>query len=295
LYILAAAVLWSLSGAFVKLLRPPATIGGGVIPASTLASLGLGQPPVPELVIAFYRCLFAGLVLIPTLRRADLSFRPLMLVMALCFAIMNALFVSALGRGTAANAILLQYTAPLWMYLASVWILREPTNRRNTVALLVALCGVAVIVVAAWHQSELQVVLIALGSGVAYAGVVLCLRVLRDASPRWLTVWNHLLAAFALLPLLWLHATPRPSQLLCLALFGAVQMALPYWLMSRGLKSVNPQEAGTITLIEPLLNPVWAYLVAGDTPETATVLGGSLILLALVWRYFPTSGTRVAT
>jgi DME family drug/metabolite transporter len=64
-------------------------------------------------------------------------------------------------------------------------------------------------------------------------------------------------------------------------------MALPYALFARGLKHVSPQEAGMITLLEPLLNPLWAYLISPqtDTPGPATLLGGSLIVGALAWHY----------
>jgi drug/metabolite transporter (DMT)-like permease len=64
-------------------------------------------------------------------------------------------------------------------------------------------------------------------------------------------------------------------------------MALPYWLMARSLKVVSPQEAGTISLLEPLLNPLWAYLVSGEQPSLYTLAGGAFILGALAWRYWP--------
>jgi drug/metabolite transporter (DMT)-like permease len=90
-------------------------------------------------------------------------------------------------------------------------------------------------------------------------------------------------------PILWGSALPAASQLVVLFFFGALQMALPYWLVARGLRSVSPQEAGTITLLEPLLTPVWAYLVSPDTemPTGYTFVGGALILGALAWRYWP--------
>src|SRR5205814_10522904 len=78
-----------------------------------------------------------------------------------------------------------------------------------------------------------------------------------------------------------------PGQVGGLAVYGAVQMALPYWLVARGLRSVSPQEAGTLTLLEPLLNPLWAYAVSGETPHDFTLFGGVFILGALVWRYWP--------
>jgi drug/metabolite transporter (DMT)-like permease len=275
LLLAAAALLWSLSGAFKSVLTRD-------------TSLGLSHPPVDSLSIAFYRVLFAGLVLLPTLRRQDISFRPVMAVMVACFATMNALFVIALTRGTAADAILLQYTAPMWMYLASIWLLGEPPDRRSSVAVAIGLAGIAVILLGSFQGgAPLPVVAIGLGSGVAYAGVVLCLRVLRGVSPRWLTVVNHLAGALVVLPLVWGLAAPTWPQLGVLFLFGTVQMALPYWLAARALQSVSPQEAGTITLLEPLLNPLWAYLVAGEVPSRFTFIGGVFILGALVWRYWP--------
>jgi drug/metabolite transporter (DMT)-like permease len=275
--IVLAALLWSTSGAFTK-----------VLTRDTL--LDLNTPEITPLQIAFFRVLFAGAVLVPTLRRRDLSFRPMMLPMVATFAIMNATFVSALALGTAANAILLQYTAPMWMFLVSVWWLGERADLRSFAALLIGLVGVGIIIKGGWDEAKLSVIGLGLGSGVAYAGVVVCLRVLRDGSSRWLTVLNHLGSALVLVPFVWLLPLPSPGQLGLLFLYGAAQMGLPYWLMARGLRTVSAQEAGTITLLEPLLNPIWAYLVSREEPAQATLIGGTFILGALVWRYWPRGG-----
>src|SRR5262249_54872732 len=133
LCIVLAALLWSLSGAFSKLLTRD-------------TGWGLNDPAVHPLVMAFYRVFFAGVVFLPTLRRSDFSFRRMMPAMVASFAVMNALFIWAMAQGTAANAILLQYTAPMWMYLASVWWLGEPADRRSSVSLVVGLVGIAVII-----------------------------------------------------------------------------------------------------------------------------------------------------
>jgi DME family drug/metabolite transporter len=272
-----AAVLWSLSGAFTKILTQDASV------------LHVGTVPVHPVLIAFYRVLFAGLALVPFLRVRDLSFRPAMIAMVACFAVMNILYVLAMGWGSAANAVLLQYTGPMWMYLASIWWLGEQAQRRSTVALAIGLAGIGFIIWGSWQPAQLVVIGIALGSGVAYAGVILFLRILRASSSRWLTVLNHLCSALVLIPALWYFGAPAPSQLAILALFGTVQMALPYWLVARGLRVVSPQEAGTIMLLEPLVNPLWAYLVAPKTevPSVFTVIGGGLIVGGLAWRYWP--------
>jgi drug/metabolite transporter (DMT)-like permease len=271
-----AAVLWSTSGAYTKLLT-------NVMPEQ------FGQPEIESSQIACYRVFFAGLVLVPLLRRSDLSFRPLMLASGACFALMNWLFITAQAEGTAANAVLLQYTAPMWMYVVSVFCLGEPANRRGTIALVVGMIGIAVIVAGGWEGGQASVILLALASGVGYAGVMIFLRLLRGQSSRWLTVWNHLCGAVALVPLLIGRPTPTWQQYVVLFLFGTTQMGLAYWLVARGLRVVSPQEAGAITLLEPLLNPVWAYLVspATETPPLTTYVGGALILGALAWRYWP--------
>ncbi len=283
LCIVLAAVLWSLSGAFTKVLTQDTPLGLNEPPIETLTLGGMHF----AVQIACYRVLFAGLALSLTLRRRDLVFRPAMAGMLACFTTMNALFISAMALGTAANAILLQYSAPLWMYLASVFLLGEKADPRGTISMALGLAGIAIILAGGWEEGDPAVVAIALGSGITYAAVMLFLRVLRDVPARWLTVWNHLLGGLLLVPLLLPLRPPTAVQFGVLIGFGVVQMGLPYWLVARGLQSVSPQEAGTIALLEPVLNPLWAYLVSGETPAPLTFVGGAVILGALALRYWP--------
>ena len=287
LCIVAAAVLWSLSGFFTRLLQHP-------------SDLDLNEPRLTPLQIAFFRALFAGLFLVPMLRPRDVRFRPLMPVMVGTFAAMNALFISAIALGKSANAILLQNTAPFFVYLVAVFLLGEPPDRRSLHALLIGLVGMAVVIVGGWDSDvPMEVTLMGVGSGITYAGIILCLSYLRDESTQWLIVQNHLGSAACLATAVllangstfwvgWLTA-PTARQLAFLAVFGSIQMGLPYFLFARGLRSVSPQEAGAITLLEPVLNPLWAYLVSPetDTPTIYTAIGGVLILGALAYRYLP--------
>lgn len=289
-----AAVVWSLGSLFIRLLREP-------------TPLALHEPELTPLQIAFFRASFAGLIMLPLLKRDELKLRASMIVMAGTFALMSALYLTALSYGAAANAIFLQNTAPLWVCVMSVLFMGERVSRRDWQGVLLGALGAAVIVVGGWprglppdEQARAGLVLLmGLGSGVVYAGVVLFLRSLREYSPAWLVFLNHLgsaltIGAFVLLTTgftAWVGwvSVPTYRQLAVLAIFGAVQMALPYWLFARGLRTVGPQEAGIITLIEPLLNPIWAYLITPekDTPTLPMFVGGALILSALLWRYFP--------
>lgn len=289
-----AAVLWSLGSVFMRILREP-------------LGLGLDSPTLSPLQIAFYRGLFGGLAILAVVRRDQMHVRPAMLVMVIAFSAMSALYLSALGLGAAANAIFLQNTAPVWVYLFAVLILGEAADRRGIEVVVLAALGAVVIVAGGWPRNlppdekrhAVLVLFMGLGSGLVYAVVVLFLRVLREQSTAWIVALNLLgtaatLALFIVLSdgssafISWV-AAPSIRQLLVLAVFGALQMALAYWLFARGLRTVSPQEAAIITLIEPLLNPVWAYLITPekDAPTAPMILGGGLILLALVWRYVP--------
>jgi DME family drug/metabolite transporter len=283
LCILSAAILWSLGGAFTKALTLDTFLGVNEPPIEPWMIAGKAVP----IQIACYRALFAGLVLVPTLRRGDIQFRPMMVIMVGCFALMNATFISAQALGTAANAILLQNSAPLWLYLVSIFCLGETADRRGTLSLFIGLVGIAVIIGGGWQEGELAIVGIGLFSGVTYAGVILSLRVLRDLSSSWLTVWNHLLGGLVLVPFVVLLHPPSWQQYLVLFLFGAIQMGLPYWLIARGLRAVSPPEAGALTLLEPILTPLWTWLIAGETPDAWTYLGGAIIIAALAYRYWP--------
>jgi DME family drug/metabolite transporter len=283
LCILLAAVLWSLGGAFTKALTLETFVGVHDPAIETWSLAGKNLP----IQIACYRALFAGLVLVPTLRRGDIQFRPMMLVMVLCFALMNAAFISAQALGTAANAILLQNSAPLWMYLASIFWLGETADRRSTLSLFLGLFGIAIIIVGGWQEGELAIIGIGLFSGFTYAGVILGLRILRDVSSNWLTIWNHLIGGLVLVPFVLMLHPPTWQQVVVLFFFGAIQLGLPYWLMARGLRSVSAPEAGAITLLEPILNPVWTWLICGEQPTDLTYVGGAVILMALAYRYWP--------
>ena len=244
--------------------------------------------PFP-LQIACYRAIFAGMLLVPTLRLRDLTVRRPMIVMGILFVIMNITFLSAMALGTAANAILLQYSAPLWVYLAGIFWLGERTERRSTIAMWLGMVGIGIIVVGGWQEGELPVIMLALTSGLGYGGILVCMGRLRDVSSPWLTVWNHFWSALVLLPIVVFMTPPSTPQFAVLCLCGMLQLGLPYWLMAKGLRTISPQEAGTITLLEPLLNPLWAYLVSPktETPSTFTFVGGTVILATLAWRYWP--------
>ena len=271
LLIVLAAVLWSSSGVFVK--SPP-------LEALPRDSAGP--------TIAFYRAVVATLVLLPFFRPSRLRWHPALPVLVLCFAAMNILFISSMTLTTAANTILLQYSAPIWMFIASVTLLREKVDRRNVAGLVLGMVGVIVILQSFLGGAEALGVCLGVGAGVAYAGVVVCLRVLRDHDPIVLTTLNFAVSAAVLIP--WVvvsGAVPDAPQAGVITAFGIIQVAAAYLVFTRGMQTVTPQEAGVITLLEPVLNPLWVLLLWHEPVAGATVVGGLFILSGLGVRYLP--------
>ena len=266
--VLGAAVLWSVSGAFTKRIN------------------------LDPSVIAFYRGLFAGLALLPFVPRGRRVVRAAMVPTALAFGAMTGLYIGAIKATTAANAIVLQYTATFWMIPIAALFLRERPDRRTLAGVALAIAGIATIVLDSHRgPSEGRGIALGLGSGVAYAAVVVGLRGLRTLDPVWLSAANNLGGAMVLGA--WIAATtgavpvPGLAPALALVAFGIIQMAIPYILFARGLREITAPEAGLIALLEPILNPIWTYLAAGERPAPATIVGGVLLLSGVTCRYLP--------
>jgi drug/metabolite transporter (DMT)-like permease len=265
--IIVAALLWSSAGFFAK-------------------NPAFDNWPQQQrgLVLAFWRALFAGLLILPAVRKPGWNFK--MAPMAACFATMNATYLSAMVLTTAANAIWLQSTAPWWIFAIGCLVLRQPVNRADLITLLPGGVGAGLILC---HElgGQAQIgILCGLTSAVSYAGVVMFLRALRTEDSAWLVSLNHLVTATLLAPLAFTLGTlPSGIQWPLLLGFGFLQMALPYTLFARGLRSVSSLEASALALLEPVLTPLWAYLVRGEVPAWWTIAGAALILLGLILRY----------
>jgi len=225
------------------------------------------------------------LVFLPFLKRSDLRLSAPVWVSVLTYTAAISAFVSANKLTTAANAIVLQYTAPVFVYLFSWWVLGEKISKLNGAALAIAMIGVAIIALDSAGEPQMIGVLLALLSGVLFAAFMLNLQRTGDISPVYLTWMNNLVCALLLLPFVTGNLAITIDQIAILAVMGAVQLGLPYFLFSKGLRFISLQEASLIALIEPVLNPLWVALVVGEIPATATLVGGGMILLGLGVRY----------
>ncbi|QDU62587.1 EamA-like transporter family protein [Planctomycetes bacterium Pan216] len=273
LLVLTAAILWSTSGSFVK------------------------NIDVPDVAMAAIRALVAGSFMAAwvAMARVRLTWSWLMLPMMLCYMIMNYLFIGAVQRTTAANVIFLQYTAPLWMFLGSVLLLGERADRRSLWCLTAGMIGILVILIG--HASELAShgvgLMMGLTSGFFYGSVALFLRGLSSHDTAWLVAMNNLAAGMVLVVVFWVVGGDFAgwgiggAEFGFLCLFGIAQLGIPYLVFGMGLRTISPQEAGLITLIEPVLNTWLTYVTAGEAPSRSTIVGGAILLLSISLRYLP--------
>jgi len=266
--ILVAAVMWSTSGFFVK------------------SPLFSGWPGP---VLAFWRALFATAILLPFVRRP--RWTPKLIPMVLAYAAMNYTFLSAMTLTNEANAIWLQHTAPVWVFLVGVFVFREPVHRRDWWLLAFCVMGVGFILSNEVGGHSTVGVVFGLLGGATYAAIVLSLRHLREEDGAWLVMLNNLVTAVLFLPIVFHHDIwPTGKQTLYLSGFGMFQMGLPYLLFARGLQRVVGHEASGIVLLEPILVPVWVFLAwrhssTYEAPQWWTLGGGGLILTGLLLRY----------
>lgn len=265
---IAAALLWSTSGLFAK--------------APTFDDW---PRETRGLQLAFWRALFAAVVLLPGVRRP--RFRPALVPMTAAFAAMSATYMSAMSLSTAANAIWLQSTAPVWVCLFGWALWGEPPGRPDLAALAFAAVGVGLIL---WFELATDArwgILLGLASGACYGMIVLSLRSLRGENSAWLVVVNNSASALCLAP--WVLGGdhwPLGSQWPVLVAFGVLQIGLPYLLFTWGLKSISSHEGAGLSLLEPILLPAWVYLAWGsEFPAWWTLAGGGLILTGLAVRY----------
>lgn len=245
---------------------------------------------MPSLQRAGSRALLAAFViflLLPQARRLP-NWR-IVLVLPAYFGA-TCLFVVSNTLTTAANAIFLQSTAPLWVVLLGPLLLRERPTRADLVVLLGVGAGMtmfflAPVARAATAPDSRLGDRVAIVSGLSYALLMLGVRWLSRSGrgeEYALVAWGNLFTApvaFALMPLIpQVPIVGTPTDWLVIAVLGVFQVGLAYTLLVRGLAGVPAVRASLVMMIEPALSTVLAWLVHGEVPHALAALGGGLIL-----------------
>jgi drug/metabolite transporter (DMT)-like permease len=258
--LLLAALFWSLGGLLIKSIDwPPIAIAGG---RSAIA--------IPMILLCIGRPRF--------------TFSLAQIGGAVGYAGTVVLFVFATRMTTAANAIFLQYTAPIYVALIGRWYLGEHASRIDWLVIAVALIGIALFFMDRLTASGWWGNVIALGSGLAFASLALFLRKEKAGSPIASIVLGNVIVALASLPFILQAPSLGTGGLWRLVLLGAIQLGLPYVFYATAIKQVTALEATLIPLLEPVLNPLWVMLALGEKPGPWAIVGGLLVLGAVLGR-----------
>ena len=217
--LLATAVLWSLGGVLIK-----------AIEWNSMAISGA-------------RSAIALPVIIACVGWPGWKFTRLQIGGAIAYAGTVMLFVIATRLTTAANAIFLQYTAPIYVALAAHWWLGERTRRIDWLVIVVALFGIGLFFFDELTTQGLWGIVAALASGVAFASLVLCLRKDRGGSPVTAVMLGNLITALLGLPFMFSGSLPPTQSWIALLVLGTVQLGISYVLYTIAIKRVTALEA----------------------------------------------------
>lgn len=246
--------------------------------------------------VASFRSAVAAAALLLVVPEARRGWRWRIAPVGAAYAATLILFVLATRLTTAANAIFLQSTAPLYLLLLGPWLLREPIRRSDIVYILAIAAGMSLFALGAEravatapnpHAGNVR----ALASGLTWALTLAGLRWLSrgkagSAGMAAVTAGN-IMAFLAALPMALPVASASPSGVAVILYLGVFQIGLAYWCLTRAVRHVTAFEATTMLLLEPVLNPVWAWLIHGERPGAWPLAGGAVILSATLmntWR-----------
>lgn len=202
-------------------------------------------------------------------------------------------FIVANKLTTSAHAVFLQAAAPLYLVLLGPWLLRERVHARDVPFLLLVGVGLVLLFAGSVQPSATAPNpvlgnLVGASSGVTWALVLAGVRRLSTTTGHDLvmsaTFWGNVIAFLLCAPLAFPIVGATAVDWLVVVYLGCFQLALAYVFLTRGIGKLPALEASLLLLLEPALNPVWTYLVHGETPGLLGVIGGALVLVATTVR-----------
>ncbi len=255
----ATAFLWSIAGLFIK-----------IIDWNPFAIAGV-------------RSLIASIVILLYIRHPRIHFSFPQIAASVANAATMILFVSANKTTTAANAILLQYCAPVFTVFVSAIFLKERTRVEQFAAFPLVVAGMIFMFFDELGAGKLFGNVLAIMSAITFSFYFVFMRMQKDGSPLESILLSHWLTAgiciiislFLPVPSITLHS------LVAITVLGVVQIGLSAILFSIAIKRVSAVQANLIAVIEPVFNPVWVFFAIGEAPGIHALIGGGIIVLAI--------------
>lgn len=262
LMLLLTAVLWSLAGLLIKSVNwnPMAIVGSRSIISAVF-------------IYPFFR------------KKIKLRFSKYIIIGAITYSGTVITFVVATKLTTAANAILLQYTAPIYVAAFSYWLLKEKIIKTDWFVIFIIFGGMCLFFLDDLSPGNMLGNIFAIISGVFFGLLAIFLRKQKDAAPIESIFWGNVLTGLIGIPFM-IGSSPDPDDWYILLLLGVVQLGIPYILYSYAIKHVSALEAITIPIIEPILNPIWVFIFLAEAPGKWAIVGGSIVLATILTHGF---------
>ena len=266
LFIAIAATLWSTSGVMIKIIswQPIAILAG--------------------------RSIFSSIVFLVYLRRIPTKWTRWKLLASAAYILTQFLFIWSTKLTTAANAIFLQYTAPVYVILLALWFLHERPTRVDWSSMLIIFIGMILFFGDKLSTNGLYGNILAVLSGVTSAFMTVSLRAQKDGVPAESILIGNLFTAIVGIPFI-LKETWTVTNWLILLYLGTIQIGLSFLLFTNAIKHVPALEANLISTLEPVLNPIWVFLFLGEEPGKFALIGGLIVLAGVALNAI--SGARI--
>lgn len=260
---LLCAALWSIAGIFIKLI------------------------PWNSIVIAGIRSLIAGAVMFVYMRYKRIGFtadrRSMLGGLALCCTL--TCFVAANKLTTAANSIVLQFTAPMFIVVFSVLFLKKKFSRSDVFAVVLTMLGISLFFFDQLTPGHLLGNCVAIVAGMAFAGYYMSLEGASESERMSAILMAHGLTFCVSIPFIALEPPELgAAPVICIFILGVVQLGIPYVLLGRASGSCPPLACSLLGAVEPLLNPVWVFIFDGEAPGMWALIGGVVVVVTItVW------------
>lgn len=253
LFLVLAAALWSTGGLMIK---------------------AISWDPIAILV---GRNLFSSALLLVYLRRIPTHWTRWKVIAAVAHILTAFLFISSTKLTTAANAIFLQYTAPIYIVLLGYWLLREKPGRMDWISMLVIFSGMLLFFGDRLSLNGLHGNILAALSGLTMAVMTIALRAQKEATPAESILMAQMVTAILGFPVVLKESWTVTNWLIILYL-GIFQIGLAFIFFTWAIKYVPAIEATLIGTLEPVLNPLWVFLFIGERPGIFALIGGLIVL-----------------
>jgi drug/metabolite transporter (DMT)-like permease len=261
LLLFATALLWSAGGILIKIISwHPVAIAGA---RCTIA--------LPLLTFIYYK-------------QGYFKFSWAQLFGAVCYSMTVILFVVSTKMTTAANAILLQYSAPIYVAIFGIWFLKERVHSLDWIIIVIAMFGILLFFFDKLTFAGFWGNILALITGISFGLLFIFMRMQKDASPLGTIVLGNIFTIILCLPFMVQDIPTSSETWVGLLLLGLFQLGLAYMFLSIAIKKVTALQGIMIPLIEPVLNPIWVLLFYEEVPGIWSVIGGCVVLGAVVIR-----------